>query len=72
MHFCASSALGPYTPLISSLYFGDQQQDAPEEKAVFLPHLKWQIEHPDSLWWLYPLIIGSRLGHETSMFFSRV
>lgn len=44
MHFCASSAPGPYTP-ISSLYFGDQQQDAPEEKAVFLPHLEWQIEH---------------------------
>lgn len=44
MHFCASSAPGPYTP-ISSLYFGYQQQDAPEEKAVFLPHLEWQIEH---------------------------
>ena len=69
MHFYASSDPCLYTT-ISSLYFGDQQEDALEEGAVLLPHLGWQIQHPDSLWWLYPLIIGSRLEHETFMFFS--
>lgn len=30
------------------------------------------MQRPDSLWWLYPLIIGPRLEHEMFMFFSKV
>jgi len=71
MHFCTSSDPCLYTP-VSSLYSGDQQQDALEGRAAFLPHLRWQIQHPDSMWGLYPLIIGSRLERETFMFFSNV
>lgn len=72
MHFCASSDPCPYTP-ISSLCLDDQEQDAPEEGAVLLPHLEWQIQHPDSRWYLHPLVIGSRLvRHEMFVFFSNV
>lgn len=72
MRFCANSDPCPYTP-ISSLCLSDQEQDAPEEGAVLLPHLEWQIQHPDSLWYLHLLVIGSRLErYEMLVFFSSV